>query len=76
MYMYPTIAMLLGIFRFWVRAVYNLQLVSYSLETVSNSVFKDALCVCSSTSGASVYIFRVWLVSQATPGILNAWNFE
>ena len=29
-----------GIFCFWVRAAYNLQLVSYDLKTVSNSVSK------------------------------------
>ena len=71
-YTYQTTALLLGNFCFWDRVVYNLQLASYGLETVS----KDASHARSLTSWASVYAFRVWHVSQATPEILIAWNCE
>ena len=43
-------------------------------ELLPQNVSKGALCARLSTSGASVYIFQVWHVSQATPGLLNAWN--
>ena len=65
-------ALLLGIFLFWFGAAYKLRLVSYGLETVSKDTSRTRL----STSGASVYIFWVWHVSQATPGLLNACNCE
>ena len=71
-YAYQTTALLPGIFLFWVGALYELRLASYGLETAS----KDASHARSLTSGASVYVFRVCHVSQATPRILNTCNCE
>ena len=52
-YTYQMTALLPGIFFFWFVVAYELQLASYNHETV----YKDALCVWSSTSGASVQLF-------------------
>ena len=43
---------------FWFGAAYELRLESYGQETVS----EYARRACSSTSGVSVYIIRVWHV--------------
>ena len=61
-----------GHLSFLLWGAYELQLVSYGLKTVS----KDASHARLSTSGAFVYLFQVWHVNQATPGLLNTSNCE
>ena len=56
-----TPALLQGILLFWFGAVYEIQLASFSLD---ETVPKDALHACLSTSGASVYEFWVWHVQS------------
>ena len=65
-------ALLPGIFLFWFGVAYELQLANYGLKTVS----KDTLHARLSTFGASVYVFQVWHVSQATPRLLNRCNLR